>query len=67
LTWEEYVKMWSRITGVKATFERKTVEDHDKSAPGGYGEEIGEMYAYALEFGYWGSGDESVVFAKDVS
>jgi hypothetical protein len=67
LTWEEYVKMWSRITGVKATFERKTVEDHDRFAPGGYGEEIGEMYAYALEFGYWGAGDESVIFAKDVS
>jgi hypothetical protein len=66
LTWEEYVALWSRITGVKASFERKTVAEHDKFAPGGYGEEIGEMYAYALEFGYWGK-DPSVVFAKDVS
>jgi hypothetical protein len=53
LTWEEYVEMWSRVTGVKASFERKTVEEHDSFAPGGYGEEILEMYAYALEFGYW--------------
>lgn len=59
--------MWSRITGVKASFERTTVAEHDKFAPGGYGEEIGEMYAYALEFGYWGKDDPSVIFAKDVS
>lgn len=52
LTWEEYVGMWSRVTGVKASFERKTVEEHDSFAPGGYGEDILEMYAYALEFGY---------------
>ncbi|PMD33833.1 NAD(P)-binding protein [Hyaloscypha variabilis F] len=67
LTWEDYIKMWSRITGVPASFERKTVAEHDKFAPGGYGEEMGEMYAYALEFGYWGAGDKTVVFAKDVS
>jgi hypothetical protein len=58
--------MWSKATGVKAKFERKTVEDHDKLFPGGYGEEIGEMFAYALEFGYWGK-DPSVIFPKDVS
>ena len=46
---------------------RKTVLEHDRFAPGGYGEEMGEMYAYALEFGYWGKEDETVVFAKDVS
>jgi hypothetical protein len=59
--------MWSRITGIPASFERKTVAEHDKFAPGGYGEEMGEMYAYALEFGYWGAEDKTVVFAKDVS
>ena len=67
LTWEAYVEMWSRITGVKAVFERKTVADHDRLAPGGYGEEMAEMYAYALEFGYWGKDDKSVIFGKDVS
>lgn len=66
LTWAEYVKLWSSITGVPATFEHSTVSTLDALAPGGYGEEIGEMYAYAQDFGYWGR-DPSVIFPKDVS
>jgi hypothetical protein len=66
LTWAEYVALWSRVTGVPATFEKWTVAEHDKLAPGGYGEEIAEMYAYAQDFGYDGS-DPSVVYAQDVS
>jgi hypothetical protein len=65
LTWSDYVKLWSQITGVPAAFEHSTVATLDKVAPGGYGEEIGEMYAYAQDFGYWG-GDPSVIFPKDV-
>jgi hypothetical protein len=61
------VKLWSKITGVPAAFEHSTVETMDKLAPGGYGEEIGEMYAYAQDFGYWAKDDTSVAFAKDVS
>lgn len=67
LLWSDYVKLWSKITGVPATFEHSTVEMMDKLAPGGYGEEMGEMYAYAQDFGYWAQDDSSVVFAKDVS
>jgi hypothetical protein len=66
LLWSDYVKLWSKITGVPAAFEHSTVETMDKLAPGGYGEEIGEMYAYAQDFGYWG-GDPSVIYARDVS
>ena len=66
LKWVDYVQLWSRITGVPAAFEHSTVAVMDKLAPGGYGEEIGEMYAYAQDFGYWGL-DPSVIFAKDVS
>jgi hypothetical protein len=66
LTWEEYVEIWSRVTGVKASFERKTVQEHSDFAPGGYGEEMGEMYAYALEFGYWGKEDKTVLFPNDL-
>lgn len=43
LLWADYVKLWSKITGVPASFEKSTVEDLDKLAPGGYGEDIGEM------------------------
>jgi hypothetical protein len=66
MTWSDYVKIWSKTTGVPASFEHSTVAVLDKLAPGGYGEEIGEMYAYAQDFGYWG-GDPSVIYAKDVS
>jgi len=43
LPWSDYVKLWSKITGIPASFEKSTVEELDKIAPGGYGEEIGEM------------------------
>jgi hypothetical protein len=66
LTWEKYVEMRSRVTDGKASFERKTVEEHDLFAPEGLGEEIGEMYAYTLEFGYWSAGDGSVAFPGDL-
>ncbi len=66
LTWTEYVKLWSKITGFPAAFEKSTVADMVKIAPGGRGEEIGETFAYMQDFGYWG-GDPSVIFPKDVS
>lgn len=66
ITWAEYVQLWSKITGVPATFAKTTVAEHAKLAPGGYGEEIAEMYAYAQDFGYDGS-DPSVVSAQQVS
>ncbi|KAL7912347.1 hypothetical protein GGI35DRAFT_492245 [Trichoderma velutinum] len=65
LTWSKYVELWSKVTGFPATFEKTTVAEHDKLAPGGYGEEIAEMYAYAQDFGYDG-GDPSVIYAQDL-
>lgn len=67
MPWKDLVKLWSKVTGFPAAFEQATVEDHDRLAPGGYGLEIGEMYAYMQEYGYWGKDDESVIFTKDVS
>lgn len=66
LPWADYVKLWSKLTGIPATFEKTTVAEHAKLAPNGYGEEIGEMFAYAQDYGYDGS-DPSVVFSADVS
>lgn len=66
IKYADYVKLWSSITGVPAAFEHSTVETMDKLAPGGFGEEIGEMLAYSQDFGYWG-GDPSVIYPKDVS
>lgn len=66
LTWSDYVKLWSKVTGIPATFEKSTVLEHSKIAPGGYGEEMAEMYAYAQDFGYDG-GDPSVITVQQVS
>jgi hypothetical protein len=66
LSWSEYVKLWTKTTGTKAEFEHATVEDQDILAKGGYGEEMGEMYGYMVDFGYDG-GDPSIVHAIDVS
>lgn len=66
IPWAEYVKLWSSITGVPAAFEHSTVAAMDKLAPGGFGEEMGEMYAYGQDFGYWG-GDPDIIHPKDVS
>lgn len=69
MTWAEYVQLWSRITGVPATFEKTTVAEHaelSKLSPEGYGEEIAEMYGYAQDFGYDGS-DPTVITPDQVS
>ncbi|KAH8169126.1 nmrA-like family protein [Sarocladium implicatum] len=65
LHWAEYVKLWSQVTGIPATFEKVTVEEHAALAPWGFGEEIGEMFAYAMDFGYDG-GDPSVKSAEEL-
>ncbi|TQN63850.1 NmrA-like family domain-containing protein 1, partial [Colletotrichum shisoi] len=65
MTWPEYVKLWSKIQGVPAVFERFTLDDMEKLGPGGFGIVIGEMHAYAIEFGYWG-GDQSILLPADL-
>ncbi|TVY52925.1 NmrA-like family domain-containing protein, partial [Lachnellula suecica] len=55
LLWTDYVKLWSKVTGVPAIFEKTTVAEHSKLAPDGNGEELAEMYAYAQDYGYDGS------------
>ncbi|KAK5046194.1 hypothetical protein LTR84_008651 [Exophiala bonariae] len=65
IAWSDYVNLWSKITGVPASFAKTTVAEHAQLAPGGYGEEMAEMYAYAQDFGYDGS-DPSVIYAQDL-
>ncbi|TKA68787.1 hypothetical protein B0A49_06279 [Cryomyces minteri] len=63
MLWADYVALWSKTTGVPATFEKTTVAEHAKLSPNGYGEQVGEMYAYFQDFGYDGS-DPSVVHVQ---
>ncbi|PVH87782.1 hypothetical protein DL98DRAFT_525075 [Cadophora sp. DSE1049] len=67
MTMTEYVNLWSKVTGVRATLESATVADHDKLLPGGWGREIGETYAYMQEFGYWGGKNVDIMFSKNLS
>ncbi|KAL6818935.1 hypothetical protein GGI42DRAFT_338560 [Trichoderma sp. SZMC 28013] len=61
-----YVQLWSKVTGIPATFKKITVAEHDNFAPGGYSEEIAEMYAYVQDFDYDG-GAASINYAQDLS
>ncbi|KAK3647904.1 hypothetical protein LTR56_007878 [Elasticomyces elasticus] len=65
VTWTEYVKLWTKATGVPAVLEKVTVEEHAKLVPGGFGEEMAHMYGYMVDFGYHG-GDPSVTFTSDI-
>lgn len=66
LPWADYVKLITRITGIPTAFEKTTVEEHSQLAPEGLGANLGEMHAYAQDFGYDG-GDPNVIYSKDVS
>ncbi|KAF2162535.1 hypothetical protein M409DRAFT_27158 [Zasmidium cellare ATCC 36951] len=66
ITWEEYVALWSKITGVSAKLIRTSVAEHSRlDRNRGFAEEIGEMYGYLGDFGYHG-GDPSVTFSATV-
>ena len=67
VSWKEYIQTFCDVVKVKnGGCDEMTVGDMDKMIPGGVGEELGEMFAYAVEFGYDGS-DPSVISSKDVS
>lgn len=67
MTMTDFVKLWSKVTGVRARLEPAAVAHHDKLLPGGWGREIGETYAYMQEFGYWGGKNVEIMFSDDVS
>ncbi|KAH8726045.1 hypothetical protein GQ44DRAFT_680236 [Phaeosphaeriaceae sp. PMI808] len=51
-TWPDWIKQWGEVTGVKTSYKQTTIEDFDQHAPGGVGQEIGEMYQFSSDFGY---------------
>jgi hypothetical protein len=67
LTWLEYTKLFSQITGIPTTFEKCSIEEHALLAPGGQGMEMAEMHGYAQDFGYEAVADPSVTYSGDVS
>jgi hypothetical protein len=67
MTWLEYTKLLTKVTGIPTTFEKCTVDEHAALAPGGQGMEMAEMYGYAQDFGYEAEADPSITYTSDVS
>ena len=67
ITWPDFLKLWCETQGkTYGGYDNVSVETVEKIMPGGLGKELGEMFAYASEFGYDG-GDPSIIHPKDVS
>jgi hypothetical protein len=65
-SWSEYIRLWSSVTGVKATYEQVTLEQFVEAAPDKeFGREVGDMFAYSSDPGYDG-GDVTLLKAADI-
>ena len=62
-SYEDYMREWTRVTGVESEVKEVSVEDEDKASPGGIGREAAESTASSAEFG-WG---KELVLPTDVS
>jgi hypothetical protein len=67
MTWLDYTKLLTKITGIPTTFEKCSVEEHAALAPSGQGMEMAEMYGYAQDFGYEAEADPGITYTVDVS
>ena len=60
------MQLWSRITGVPASYKQVTLEQFIEASPDKeFGREAGDMFAYSSEPGYDG-GDESLLQKEDI-
>jgi hypothetical protein len=62
-SYARFMKILSEVTGERCEAQQISVEEADKSAPGGLGREAAESTATSAEFG-WG---QHLVMPKDVS
>jgi hypothetical protein len=65
-SWTEYIKLWSEVTSVPASYRQISVEDLIAIMPDAeFGREVADMFAYSTEPGYDG-GDTGLLRAKDM-
>jgi hypothetical protein len=62
--YEDYVRRWAEIMGVKLTVNRVTTEDLIKTMPEGLGIESGQMMEYITEFGW--DGGAGALYPQDI-
>jgi hypothetical protein len=64
-SWTEYMRLWSRITGVPASYKQNTLEQYiSVSRDKEFGRETGDMFEYSSDPGY--DGGEALVKAADI-
>lgn len=56
----DYVKLWGEINSVKTKIQTFTLDEVDRTWPGGFGLEVGQTVCYVREFG-WDGGQGAVL------
>ena len=67
-TWPEWIKTWAKIVGVppeNVEYKQVGLDVYSKAFPGGFGQELGEMFEYSGSPGYDG-GDPNVLRLDDL-
>ena len=68
LTWNQYLKTWCESQKVPfGGYDQRTLNEFMEMLPGGLGREFGENVLFAMEFGYEGGKDPTVVRSQAVS
>lgn len=65
-SWSEFIRLWSKETGMPATYKEITLEQFIALVPDkAFGEEAGDMFSYSSDPGYDGS-DKTLLKAEDI-
>ncbi|EKG16988.1 NmrA-like protein [Macrophomina phaseolina MS6] len=65
-SWTEYMRLWSKVTGLPARYEQVSLQQMIDDAPDKeFGREVGDMFLYSSAPGYDG-GDRSLLKAADI-
>ncbi|KAK4974779.1 hypothetical protein LTR66_011039 [Elasticomyces elasticus] len=65
-SWSEYMRIWSQVTGKKASYKEIDLQTLIENTPDkGFGREIGDMFLYSSDPGYDG-GDKQLLKAEDI-
>jgi hypothetical protein len=68
MSWNQYLKTWCESQKVPfGGYEQLTLNEFAEILPGGLGREFGENVLFAMEFGYEGGNDPTVVRPQAVS
>lgn len=65
-SWSEFIRLWSKETGVPANYKEVTLEQFIGFVPDkDFGAEAGDMFSYSSNPGYDG-GDKTLLKAEDI-